>query len=351
MVASLLLGLSMLAAAGGCGGAKQSAKPAQRTQSKSAKPANGTPASLVPNSIAFWDARHGLVGMGSNGQTHAAGAILATSNGGKTFRVALRTRVPVVWVTAVAGTSRAWAQLRSSRILLSTNRGRTWRMTRRQPEKPLRPSVAIIGEQLACPDLRGPCPVPNDFSGALAVTENGHLLATRNGGQTWKRLKGPCPRTVRQGISVTTIVSVSVTTRREWAVCTSQGGAGNEAKAIYRSSNGGKTWRLLVNVPITGRSSHGLASYGYPAGTSFSSEGSGLLWESRGFLYLTQDGGSNWRKLGVAATDVDSQQSAAMVSKTQGFVLLWRTRVGFRLFATIDGGRNWTVVHRWHAAR
>jgi photosystem II stability/assembly factor-like uncharacterized protein len=105
-----------------------------------------------------------------------------------------------------------------------------------------------------------------------------------------------------------------------------------------------------VSVPLAGSTSHGLVSFGYPAGTSFSPEGAGLLWESRGFLYLTRDGGRNWQKLGIAEVDVDSQQSAAMVSKTQGFVLLWRTRVGFRLFATTDGGRSWTVVHRWPAA-
>ena len=105
---------------------------------------------------------------------------------------------------------------------------------------------------------------------------------------------------------------------------------------------------MLANVPLTGRS-HGLLSYGYPEGISFTPQGYGLLWESRGFLYLTRDGGRHWKTLGVAKPEVDSGLSAAMLSRTRAFVLL--TREGsYRLLAATGGIRNWTVVHRWPAA-
>ena len=130
-------------------------------------------------------------------------------------------------------------------------------------------------------------------------------------------------------------------------VCVSQPGAGNQEKSVYASSDGGRSWRMLVNVPLTSRS-RGLSSYGYPQGISFTPQGYGLLWESRGFLYLTRDGGRHWRKLGVVAPEVDFGVSAVMLSGTHAFVLLSRDGK-YRLLATKDGGRGWSVVQRWPA--
>ena len=104
-----------------------------------------------------------------------------------------------------------------------------------------------------------------------------------------------------------------------------------------------------MRVTITGRSSHGLASYGYPEGISFAPQGYGLLWESRGFLYLTRDGGRHWKTLGIAKPEVDSGLSAVMLRGQRAFVLL--TREGsYRLLSATGGIRSWTVVHRWPVA-
>jgi photosystem II stability/assembly factor-like uncharacterized protein len=122
--------------------------------------------------------------------------------------------------------------------------------------------------------------------------------------------------------------------------------------AISATSGGGKSWQLVANQPVVGRSrvgSGGLAAYGYPQGISFSPQGYGLLWESRGNLYLTRDGGLHWQKLAVAEPEVDSGLSAVMLSRTQAFVLLSRGG-GYRLLATKDGGQSWLVVQRWPAA-
>jgi photosystem II stability/assembly factor-like uncharacterized protein len=128
-------------------------------------------------------------------------------------------------------------------------------------------------------------------------------------------------------------------------VCVGEGGAGNEAKTIYASRDGGRSWRKLVDVPMTGRAG-GLMGYGYPQGISFTPQGYGLLWESRGFLYLTRDGGRHWRTLGVAKPEVDSGLSAVMLSRTRAFALLFSSG-SYRLLTTTDGGKSWTVVHRW----
>src|SRR3954464_8692506 len=69
---------------------------------------------LAPNAIAFRDARHGVLGTGWLGCESSAfgcklqGTISRTSDGGKTWKVALRSPRPVVSVT-VDGTT-AWAR-------------------------------------------------------------------------------------------------------------------------------------------------------------------------------------------------------------------------------------------------
>jgi photosystem II stability/assembly factor-like uncharacterized protein len=301
--------------------------------------AQGTPASLVPNSIAFWDAEHGLIGSGITWRK-TGGAISATNDGGKTFHVVLRTPGPVSWVET-AGSSDAWALVERctptrgcvfSRLLHSSDRGRSWQKT---PAVVWNPSFATAKQALALPSTL--------IRGRRYEGNTGPLVKTTDGGLSWTRQNNPCPRPVDFAAPHVSFPSPL----RAWMVCVGQGGAGNEAKAIYASSDGGRRWHTLVNVPMTGVAS-GLTGYGYPEGISFTPQGYGLLWESRGFLYLTRDGGRHWRKLGVVAPEVDFGLSAVMLSGTRAFVLL--SRYGkYRLLATKDGGRSWSVLRRWPA--
>ena len=75
-----------------------------------------TPPALVPNAIAFRDPNHGLLG--------ARGTISASADGGRTWRVVLRTPRAVVRV-GFRGRSE-WAELADGRTLASDD-GRTWR--------------------------------------------------------------------------------------------------------------------------------------------------------------------------------------------------------------------------------
>ena len=85
---------------------------------------------LVPNAVAFRDPQHGIIGTGW--QNCAArgwgcrpqGTISVTSDGGKTWKVLLRTPRPVVSVT-VAGANEE-ARLDDGETLGSSDRGRHW---------------------------------------------------------------------------------------------------------------------------------------------------------------------------------------------------------------------------------
>jgi photosystem II stability/assembly factor-like uncharacterized protein len=80
-----------------------------------------------------------------------------------------------------------------------------------------------------------------------------------------------------------------------------------------------------------------------------SDDGFGLLWESRGTLYVTRDGGFDWSALPrVAVPEVDFGQSAVALPHGVGFVVLARGGgLKRRLLMTMDAGRSWRVVHHW----
>jgi photosystem II stability/assembly factor-like uncharacterized protein len=76
-------------------------------------------------------------------------------------------------------------------------------------------------------------------------------------------------------------------------------------------------------------------------------DGFGVIWESRGTLYLTRDGGSHWIGLPkVARPEQEFGLSGAALPHAIGYVLL-SIGVRVRLIGTGDAGRTWHVVHRW----
>jgi hypothetical protein len=134
----------------------------------------------------------------------------------------------------------------------------------------------------------------------------------------------------------------------EWALCTTEGGAGNMGKSVYRLEASG--WKRVAYTPgPAGHGYGGISSYGYPIGIAMARDGFGVIWESRGTLYVTRDGGSHWTALPkVARPEVDFGASAAALPHGVGYVLLSVGGSGVRrLIGTRDGGRTWYVVHRW----
>jgi len=97
---------------------------------------------------------------------------------------------------------------------------------------------------------------------------------------------------------------------------------------------------------LQGRGYGGLGSGGYAQGIAINQNGRGVLWESRGALGVTGDGGRHWHYPGVTRYDVDFGMSAAASSDGTYHVLL-KTRWRYRLIEGTEGGARWRVVHRW----
>jgi photosystem II stability/assembly factor-like uncharacterized protein len=285
----------------------------------------------VPTAMAFWDARRGLLGT-RNCELAArcrAGTIELTTDGGRTFRVVLRTRRPVV-ALQTAGPNGAIATTDGGGALRTLDGGRHWRIYR------LRFAASFA--------------TPLFGLGVRSYIVQRHLaiavLATRDGGATWQRRASPCT----QAIADSALVDL-VTPRLGWIVCLGQPGAGNEGKAVFRTRDGGRSWHAgaVQMAPPRSQARGGISSYGYPEGIAFARDGSGILWESRGTLYVTRDGGMHWTaEPKVVRPEIDFGRGAAAFPGGHGLVLLgYGGGQPSRLLATRDYGGTWRIVHRW----
>jgi photosystem II stability/assembly factor-like uncharacterized protein len=249
--------------------------------------------------IAFWDMRRGLFARG--------GTVSLTTDGGRTFRVVLRTR-RVAGMQAF-GRAGAILDLDNGRAFRTLDGGRTWARFRHRFDADFATAAVGMGYRA------------------------GSLVLTRNGGGSWERRRSPCGRWASDSVAVEL-----VTPRLGWLVCAGQPSAGQQLKAVYRTSDAGRTWRRTA----------GLSSSGYAWGTVFARDGFGMVWEGRGTLYVTRDGGTRWApKARLAMPELDWGAGGAAFSGGKGLVVLWRGNRSERLFATRDFGRSWKLVHRW----
>jgi photosystem II stability/assembly factor-like uncharacterized protein len=133
-----------------------------------------------------------------------------------------------------------------------------------------------------------------------------------------------------------------------WLLCVGEPGVGAEEKGVYTTTDLGRHWlpvaesRFLRHIDFGG-----LGVGGYPAGISFLADGHGILWESRGTLFVTHDGGHHWfPKSKAVRPQVDVGLWGEMVKPRYALVLLDGLN-GHRVIMSSDAGRTWRIAHRW----
>src|SRR5579872_2425337 len=125
-----------------------------------------------------------------------------------------------------------------------------------------------------------------------ATFDDGETLGSSDGGMHWAPVVVQRPT----GVSSPCPVGSQAFAVVNWVACGSQASAGNQKKLVYRLGANG--WKRLP--------ADGLSSYGYVQGIAMANDGFGVIWESRGTLYVTSDGGRGWTGLPkVAQPEVD----------------------------------------------
>jgi photosystem II stability/assembly factor-like uncharacterized protein len=286
------------------------------------------------SSIAFLDREHGVLAREDWSCTKPRGCpalILASSDGGASWRISYRTTMPVR-LYAIRGTTEVWAST-GKNVVESRHSGLSWRRVRSDPAAAMAFADPCHGWLLPAGSLFDR-PKP--------------LLATSNAGRNWRRIASPC----RNQWALTVALS-RPTPSKGWVACTSQASTGFQGKEVWSTSDGGKSWHPRARTNFPGlpaaalRDYGNLPAFGYVTGIDFLADGHGWLWEGRGWLLTTSDEGRSWRRSPITKADVVAAQSASLLSDRLGYVLLRGSTV--KLVRTSDGGATWTTVERWQS--
>lgn len=256
---------------------------------------------FVPVSAAFWTARIGLVGgdvTQAACQSRCPGEVEATTDGGASWRVVLRTHSPIAGVRAGGA---GWGFVQT-----------------------------VTSEE--CARRRG-CP--------------GRLYRTSDRGRTWIVAGHPPRGPLHIPCGTQPEVAVSVTSTAGWALCGNDPATDLElGKRLYRTGDGGRSWTLVpARLPLVG----------VIAGVSFDDAGTGFAWFGRGGLVITTDGGHAWRSLPIidpAAADAGCDNTiAAQPLPGSGAVLLDERCTGpahtVDLRISANDGRTWRLARSW----
>jgi len=300
----------------------------------------GTTAPATPVSVAFWDADHGLTAfMRYRPANRSEGYLAVTADGGKTWTTRWR-GTSVSGVVTVAGTGVGWALSWSrtctncaGKLIRTEDGGRTWHAVGRAPWiSAISFASARIGFVM---------------SGEQA--DAGDLMKTVDAGRTWRRVGSPCAK--GWGGSAWAAAISFVSPRRGWLLCTGQPAGGNQSKALYATSDGGRRWKRLLNAHFErGRIKlGGLQNSAYAHGISFDRSGHGLLWGSRGYSLWTADGGHHWHPVSATSPEVKEGWSGWVAADRTAYLLVHDTGAQRpqKLVRTSDGGRSWNLVRDW----
>ena len=299
------------------------------------------------NAVAFANASDGWAVGFTKTDGSFFGTILATTNGGTTWKAQTSGAAAGTGLNAVAfaNASDGWAVgfantdgSSVSTILATTDGGATWKAQKSGAV----PGTALNGVAFANASDGWAAGIGTSTAG-LAVST---ILATRNGGATWKvqNLGAAAAQTSLSGVACANASD-------GWAVGQAGGGVTNSGLAagiILATTNGGATWTAQDPDSVAAASSlQGVAfanpSDGWAVGAGVGANG---VAPGRGIILATTDGGATWKvqSSGVVAGTVFN--GVAFANASDG----WAAGVGggckfgsvvSTILATTDGGATW----------
>jgi hypothetical protein len=263
------------------------------------------------------------------------------------------------------------------------------------PENPSLASVPMKFVALTHEPVSGVDFVTSSVGYAASPTRQfrNHLLRTENGGRTWSEIHMPAM------VGTGGIVGISfLTSRHGWIFEAGQPGAGQQQKAVYGTTDGGRTWAALDNVDLgssmaaanaagasgeegTGNTTGIAASVdnlggfpgngstgnlgspsslselnlsGYAKGIQFLNRSTGWLWESRGFLMKSTDGGRTWHDNALSAHSWFEVMDVSFANGQDGFALCRDLQdvqnLSYVLEETTNSGWTWRAIQHWPLA-
>lgn len=236
------------------------------------------------------------------------GIILATSDGGRSWRTVWEGRGPwlhdIFFVDECAG----WACGENGTVLKTVDGGTTWT------------HLAATGTMES---LNGICFADREHGWAVGGREA--ILVTRDGGTTWARARGPVlPRPL--GMRATLNAVYAHDRARCWAV-------GTEG-TLLRSTDGGETWELQnLGLDPDAAGAFDLTDVWFADGNTGWAVG-----EIGSAIFRTEDGGRAWEAVPTAHDGALS--GLRFLDARTG----WAVGERASRLSTTDGGRSWHVA-------
>lgn len=323
---------------------------------------------LEPDGIAFWNRHQGLLvetvttpACRAGSSRCPGGHIDSTTDGGRTWTATDRVPVPLKAVATAPGGA-AWVETgrcgaaspdacTSSLLLVSADGGRRWRKVHSAE------SVTSVS------------PLSSTAAWAVPASRHGNptgprqLVYTDNGGQRWQTEPSPCTQSRGPG----TWAVDFTTPRTGWVLCAGEPATDMQAKALYVTTDAGRSWRLRATTPpFAGQAAappgagH-LPLVGYLPGLDMTGNGTGWMWADRRGLSATRTDGHSWTRVasGIVDDDANSVVAASLLGDQSGFLLINQPlrdarcdgrRCGPELLATTDDGQHWTTLRVWASA-
>jgi photosystem II stability/assembly factor-like uncharacterized protein len=312
----------------------------------------------LPAQLEFADTLHGYL-WGGTPSAQGTVALWVTADGGRRW---VRAPVgPVVSDVSAIGPD-VWAVVGSCPISslsvaaacpspptvdISSDDGSSWQPSASPPPVTEEPGLSVADQDLELARITPSRAYVLSFAPARAAAADslGRLGYTADGGQSWVTRPDPCPTYFDDGQEI-----AASGTNDLWMVCASEAGGGSQAKALYRSADGGQQWTLAAaaNAPVLSgnvslAAGGGLPVNGYVAPDSLGHENLAVLsaqkawvFPDRSGVFQTTDGGTTWSTVaGLARNGLVGGGSGniVFVDADHG----WVCEVGAGLWRTTDG--------------
>jgi photosystem II stability/assembly factor-like uncharacterized protein len=318
---------------------------------------NGNLPGRYPTQVEFTDSSHGYL-WGGEPSSDGAAPLWVTDDGGSQW-----TQAPIgpvvsdvsairfdVW--AVVGTCFLSVSAPAScpvSLEISHDFGHTWAASRSAPPIVENSALSLSDQDVELARMSHADSYILSFDPRTNASGTGQLVYTPDGGKTWVHRVDPCPAYFDFGEEL-----AGSGTDDLWMVCASQASAGAQAKALYRSYDGGLTWALTsaANAPVLSGNvvlpaAGGLPVGGYVAPYSLGHQNLAVLspttawlFPARGQVFETTDGGRTWAPvagLARAGFGGEGAGSVTFTDATHG----WVSQSGTGLWHTSDGV-SWT---------
>ena len=213
---------------------------------------------------------------------------------------------------AGCSTSTAPAQGPDGGVWKSVDRGQTWTQKRALVTgQKVTAAVASFNVVSLTADLQ-------DHNAVYAATAENGLIATLDGGESWRNMNIP-------GVAQVNAVAVDAKDK-----CTVYAASANK---IYKTMTCGRDWAQIEYEPRTTVSFTQIVSDWYNPSIVFAGN-------SDGDILRSQDGGTSWEKV----TRVDTMEITSMVMDPHDSRVLYAGTWGGGVAKTVDGGTTWKDV-------